>query len=65
MLVGCEELLKVVYNIRPQLHAFGHIHESYGQGTWDGITFANASICTGLYKPTNAPFVFNLTPKEA
>lgn len=62
--VGCEELIKVVMEIRPQLHAFGHIHEGYGKGDWDGITFANASICTGLYQPTNAPLTFNLQPRS-
>ena len=28
--VGCEELLKKILEIKPKIHAFGHIHEDYG-----------------------------------
>jgi hypothetical protein len=28
--VGCEHLFRAVERVKPQLHAFGHIHEGYG-----------------------------------
>ncbi len=59
--VGCELLRSRVFEIRPLLHVFGHIHGAYGGVEVDGITFANASICTERYKPTNKPLVFDLT----
>lgn len=60
--VGCEELLKAVYKVKPMLHVFGHIHEARGLEEHDGITFCNASICTVDYKPSNKPFVFDFDP---
>jgi predicted phosphohydrolase len=58
--VGCEELLKALQRVRPKLHIFGHIHEGYGVLEQDGITFANASVCDGRYRPINAPIVIDL-----
>lgn len=29
--LGCKELLKVVYKVKPKLHCFGHIHSSQGK----------------------------------
>ena len=36
--VGCEHLLNAVSRCKPRLHAFGHIHESWGamRMDWDG-----------------------------
>jgi Icc-related predicted phosphoesterase len=45
---------------RLRLHAFGHIHEAYGEVDIDGVRYANASICTLQYEPTNAPIVIDL-----
>ena len=42
--VGCDDLLKRVYEIKPKLHVFGHIHTQWGISFRDGITFINASI---------------------
>ena len=28
--VGCKHLLRAVERVKPRLHCFGHIHESYG-----------------------------------
>jgi predicted phosphohydrolase len=58
--VGCEELLKALQRVRPKVHIFGHIHEGYGVLKQDGITFANASVCDGRYRPINAPIVIDL-----
>ncbi len=51
---GCLQLKKA---FKPKLHAFGHIHESYGQLKLDGTTYVNASICNLTYFPMNRPIV--------
>lgn len=61
---GCKELLSQVPQIRPKLHVFGHIHESYGQGTRDGIIYVNASTCTLDYEPINPPIVIDLPSRD-
>jgi Icc-related predicted phosphoesterase len=38
---GCEELFLRVYQVKPQYHIFGHIHEEYGAFTKGEITFVN------------------------
>lgn len=54
--VGCEDLLARVRDVRPTYHVFGHIHEGYGvHGGVPGVSFVNASICDGSYRPINAP----------
>jgi Icc-related predicted phosphoesterase len=73
--VGSISLLAVTTTQAPRIHAFGHIHHSYGS-EWDagwlgdgdvprlpdgGRCWINASICTEAYKPTNAPIVVDLT----
>lgn len=58
--VGCEELLKVVSQIKPKLHTFGHIHPSYGVLEKGGTTYINACICDSLYDPVNKPVVVDL-----
>ena len=57
---GCEELLKRVQEIKPLVHAFGHIHEGYGMTKIDGTIFINASICNFNYNPINKPIVVEL-----
>lgn len=53
--VGCTDLLKRINDIRPRVHAFGHIHEGSGIQERSGTIFVNASICNGAYNPVN-PF---------
>ena len=65
--VGSESLLKRVFDIRPQLHIFGHIHEGYGEyhhTPRDGascelgitpIKFINCSHVNERYEPVNKP----------
>lgn len=54
-LLGCEKLAKRVKKIKPKLHAFGHIHGSYGYYC-DGYThFINAAILNERYEYTNTP----------
>ena len=55
--VGCEELANAVKRIKPKLHAFGHIHYSYGTFKSDDTLFVNAATCGEDYKATNKPIV--------
>lgn len=62
---GCEHLRDAVERIRPAVHAFGHIHHSYGSKTChheDGSCthFINAAICDERYRPNNKPFVIEI-----
>ena len=58
--LGCNDLLERVLHIHPRYHLFGHIHQTYGTTRRNGITFINASVCDGRYKPVNEPVVFDL-----
>lgn len=55
--VGCEELLKVIEQVKPQLHVFGHIHEAYGIYSNDNLSFVNASNCDVQFNLVNPPIV--------
>lgn len=55
--VGCEDLLDRVLIVKPKIHAFGHIHYSYGETKVLDTEFVNASICTEAYLPDNQPIV--------
>jgi Icc-related predicted phosphoesterase len=56
---GCKELSKKVFEIKPKLHVFGHIHEAYGILEQDDITFINASLLNEKYYYTNDPIVID------
>ena len=53
--VGCEDLLKRVKEVKPKIHAFGHIHCGYGTKEKDGTLFINASSLDEMYSPGNEP----------
>lgn len=55
--VGCSDLRACVEKIKPKVHVFGHIHESYGWWYNEYTIFANASICNERYVPVNKPYV--------
>jgi Icc-related predicted phosphoesterase len=57
---GSESLYDKVCEIKPKLHCFGHIHESYGIHKEDNITFVNASIVNELYIPINEPIIIEI-----
>lgn len=42
------------------VHAFGHIHERYGQIETNDVHYINAATCNLFYKPYNAPVVLDL-----
>jgi len=57
---GCPLLRDRIKKIKPKVHVFGHIHESYGM-IYDGNTrFINASICDTEYNPTKHAFLLKL-----
>ncbi len=57
-LVGCEDLLEVIQQrVKPRLHVFGHIHESYGKTEIDETTFVNAAMVNLQYRPVNQAIV--------
>lgn len=58
---GCPDLLNTVKErVKPRLHVFGHIHETYGTFSDGHTLFVNASTCNLQYRPNNAPIVVNL-----
>ena len=57
---GSETLFKELYRIKPKLHVFGHIHESYGilgnlPEHYSINQFVNASHVNERYQPVNKP----------
>jgi Icc-related predicted phosphoesterase len=58
--VGCEELLKAIYRVKPKLVVFGHIHESHGYIEKNGIKFVNASSLDLMYRFVNKPVTIDL-----
>jgi Icc-related predicted phosphoesterase len=57
--VGCEDLYNRVMEIKPKVHAFGHIHSSYGMKEMDGMTFINASNLGEDYLYQNDPITLD------
>jgi Icc-related predicted phosphoesterase len=58
---GSPSLYKeVVERIKPRLHAFGHIHEGYGQWDIDDIKFVNASSLDADYVAVNDPIIVEI-----
>lgn len=45
--VGDRDLLDLVRNVRPRVHCFGHVHESYGTLRENGTLFCNAAVFNG------------------
>lgn len=57
---GCLDLLYAIKRVQPKIHAFGHIHYSYGMCYTENVHFFNASICNENYFPGNKPFLVTL-----
>lgn len=55
--VGCVDLLEKIKQIKPKIHAFGHIHESYGFSEKEGTVFVNACSVNRNYQLVNPPIV--------
>jgi len=59
---GCPYLLEKVAEVKPKIHAFGHIHHEYGtrrpaNPKYAETLFVNASTCDGRYVPKHPPIV--------
>lgn len=58
--LGCPYLRDRVFEVRPRLHCFGHVHASFGEAVIDGVRFINASqIRSG--RIVNSPVTFEFT----
>ena len=58
---GSPSLYKeIVERIKPKIHCFGHIHESYGIKEIDNIKFINASCLVGSYMAVNDPVIIEI-----
>jgi Icc-related predicted phosphoesterase len=57
---GCRQLRDRIDVVKPKLVVFGHIHESYGKETWEGIDFLNVSACNKHMDAVNQPVVVDL-----
>ena len=53
--VGCRDLLDRVKQVKPKIHAFGHIHEDYGILEKEGTIFVNACNVDRSYRLVNPP----------
>lgn len=66
--VGCPHLLRRIIEIKPKIHACGHIHECFGTKVGHGLlsktTFVNASYLDLSYRPTNNPILLTLDTDE-
>ena len=59
--VGSFHLTNRINIVKPRLHIFGHIHESYGEyWTETGMGFINASHVNERYEPVNKPVRFEI-----
>ena len=63
---GCEELIKVIKDVKPLVHVYGHVHEGYGVHFIPGMQtiFINASSVNFNYRATNPPIIFDIYRKE-
>ncbi|MEO2072892.1 MAG: metallophosphatase domain-containing protein [Zunongwangia sp.] len=42
--IGCEELLKKIVDIKPDLHLFGHVHDDFGKKSIAPTLFVNSAV---------------------
>ena len=58
--VGCQDLMNRIHDVKPKIHAFGHIHESYGIFVDNHTTYINSSILDHRYKFRNEPITIEI-----
>ena len=61
---GCTLLYQRIQEIKPRVHIFGHIHESYGQVEEHGIEYINASAWNYNTNTMNPAIVVDLLTGE-
>ena len=62
--LGCEELKIRRAAVKPRVHVFGHIHDSYGVAYAGPRVLVNASICDESYRPIHRPIVVDISPEK-
>ncbi len=55
--VGCQDLLEKIMEVKPKIHACGHIHQGYGKTQNGDTLFINASVLDESYNCVNDPIV--------
>jgi len=56
--VGCQYLAKRIKKVKPKVHIFGHIHETYGTQVHHDTTYMNCSVMDIGYSVVNPPTEF-------
>jgi predicted phosphodiesterase len=64
--VGCIDLFHKIMEVKPSIHACGHIHWAYGQKYFHGIEFLNSCVLNERYQHENKPIslIFNTVDKK-
>jgi len=57
---GSPSLRRRIFEIRPKLAVFGHIHEGRGEWLEEGVVLANVTVLDERYQMVYAPAVFEL-----
>jgi Icc-related predicted phosphoesterase len=58
--VGCVDLASRLEELNVLIHAFGHIHESYGTLLSNNTVHINASTCNVRYEAVNKPVIVDV-----
>jgi len=59
--VGCPVLRERIEELPSITHSlFGHLHESHGTTTINGVIYINSSIMDGKYRFVNKPHIFDI-----
>lgn len=61
--VGCQDLFLKIMEVKPKIHVCGHIHWAYGQKSFNGVEFLNASTLNERYEYENKPIVVEFNPE--
>lgn len=56
---GCSDLRERVWEIKPKVHIFGHVHHGYGEYKKGGVYYANAALCNYHQQVVNRPIEIN------
>ena len=59
---GSPSLRERIFEVKPKLAVFGHIHEGRGQWLENGVILANVTILDEAYRFVYEPMVFQLGP---
>jgi len=57
--VGCHDLLLRIYEVKPKINVFGHIHQGYGTKTFEDVEYINASNLNESYMYRNKPITID------